>query len=77
MRCLLLRRKKKIIFYLFMKRLRGEKEKKALLITTQVFMNAGARLLCTSDGVCVIVYVEFSSVAGPVWGGEVFSSFWD
>jgi hypothetical protein len=34
-------------------------------------MNAGARLLCTSDGVCVIVYVKFSSVgAGTVfWGG--------
>jgi hypothetical protein len=29
--------------------------------------NAGARLLCTSDGVCVIVYVQFSSVgAGMV-----------
>jgi hypothetical protein len=27
------------------------------------------RLLCTSDGVCVIVYVQFSSVgAGTVWG---------
>ena len=25
-------------------------------------MNAGARLLCTSDGVCVIVYVKFLSV---------------
>jgi hypothetical protein len=36
----------------------------------QVFINAGARLLCTSDGVCVIVYVQFSSVgAGMVWGG--------
>jgi hypothetical protein len=34
-------------------------------------MNAGARLLCTSDGVCVIVYVQFSSVgAGMVWGWE-------
>jgi hypothetical protein len=38
-----------------------------------VFINAGARLLCTSDGVCVIVYVKFSSVgAGTVWGGGVF-----
>ena len=36
----------------------------------KVFINAGARLLCTSDGVCVIVYVQFSSVgAGMVWGG--------
>jgi hypothetical protein len=44
----------------------------------QVFTNAGARLLCTSDGVCVIVYVQFSSVgAGMVWGGGFFSSFWD
>jgi hypothetical protein len=35
-----------------------------------VFINAGARLLCTSDGVCVIVYVKFSSVgAGAVSGG--------
>jgi hypothetical protein len=35
-----------------------------------VFINAGARLLCTSDGVCVIVYVKFSSVgAGTVFGG--------
>jgi len=35
-----------------------------------VFINAGARLLCTSDGVGVIVYVKFSSVgAGTVWGG--------
>jgi hypothetical protein len=46
-----------------------------------VFINAGARLLCTSDGVCVIVYVQFSSVgAGTVWGVFlrcVFSSFWD
>jgi hypothetical protein len=34
------------------------------------FMNAGARLLCTSDGVCLIVYVQFSSVgADMVWGG--------
>ena len=39
---------------------------------------AGARLLCTSDGVCVIVYVEFSSEgAGMVWGIWFFSSFWD
>jgi hypothetical protein len=31
---------------------------------------AGARLLCTSDGVCMIVYVQFSPVgAGMVWGG--------
>jgi hypothetical protein len=43
-----------------------------------MFINAGARLLCTSDGVCVIVYVKFSSVgAGTVWGGCFFSSFWD
>jgi hypothetical protein len=36
----------------------------------QVFINAGARLLCTLDGVCVIVYVKFSSVgAGTVWEG--------
>jgi hypothetical protein len=43
-----------------------------------VFINAGTRLLCTSDGVCVIVYVKFSSVgAGTVLGGGgVFSSFW-
>jgi hypothetical protein len=35
-----------------------------------VFINAGARLLCTSDGICVIVYVKFSSVgAGTVLGG--------
>ncbi len=36
-----------------------------------MFINAGARLLCTSDGVCVIVCVQFSSVgAGMVfWGG--------
>jgi hypothetical protein len=28
--------------------------------------------------VCVIVFVQFSSVgAGMVWGGEFFSSFWD
>ncbi len=27
-----------------------------------VFINAGARLLYTSDGVCVIVYVKLSSV---------------
>jgi hypothetical protein len=34
------------------------------------FVNAGARLLCTSDGVCVIVYVQFSSVgAGYGFGG--------
>ena len=44
----------------------------------QVFVNAGARLLCTSDGVCVIVYVQFSSAgAGTVWGEGFFSSFWD
>jgi hypothetical protein len=44
----------------------------------QVFVNAGARLLCTSDGVCVIVFVQFSSVgAGMVWGVWFFSSFWD
>ena len=40
-----------------------------------MFINAGARLVCTSDGVCVIVlihiYVQFSSVgAGMVWRGE-------
>ena len=40
------------------------------LLGTRQFINAGARLLCTSDGVCVIVYVQFSSVgAGMVWGG--------
>jgi hypothetical protein len=34
-----------------------------------VFINTGARLLCTLDGVCVIVYVKFSSVgAGTVRG---------
>jgi hypothetical protein len=44
----------------------------------EVFINAGARLLCTSDGVSVIVYVQFSSVgAGMVWGGGFFFSFWD
>jgi hypothetical protein len=33
-------------------------------------MNAGARLLCASDGVCVTVYVSFLSAgAGTVWGG--------
>jgi hypothetical protein len=32
----------------------------------QVFLNAGVRLLCTSDGVCVIVL-----------GGWFFSLFWD
>ncbi len=32
-------------------------------------MNANARLLCTSDGVCVIVYVSFLSAgAGTIWG---------
>jgi hypothetical protein len=35
-----------------------------------VFVNAGARLLCTSDGVCVIVYVQFSSVGA--WIGQVW-----
>ncbi len=41
-------------------------------------VGAGARLLCTLDGVCVIVYVQFSSVgADMVWGGGFFSSFWD
>ena len=35
-----------------------------------MFINAGDRVLCTSDGVCVIVYVKFSSVgAGTVLGG--------
>ena len=35
-----------------------------------MFINTGARLLYKSDGVCVIVYVQFSSVgAGMVWGG--------
>ncbi len=44
----------------------------------QVFINAGARLLCTSDGVCVIVHVQFSSAgAGMIWGVWFFSSFWD
>ena len=40
-----------------------------------MFINAGARLLCTSDGVYVIVYVKFSSVgAGTVFfgGGLLF-----
>jgi hypothetical protein len=40
-----------------------------------VFVNAGARLLCTSDGVCVIVYVQFSSVGYKEWqfvNGESF-----
>ena len=39
-----------------------------------MFINAGAHLLCTSDEVCVIVYVQFSSVgAGMVWeGGLLF-----
>ena len=37
--------------------------------TLLLFINAGALLLCTLDGVCVIVYVQFSSVgAGTVWG---------
>ena len=37
-----------------------------------MFINAGARLLCTSDGVCVILYVQFSSAgAGTVLGGGV------
>ena len=37
-----------------------------------MFIIVGARLLCTSDGVCVIVYVQFSSVgAGMVSGGGV------
>ena len=36
-----------------------------------MFINA-ARLLCTSDGVCVIVYVMFSSAgAGKVFLGGV------
>ena len=40
--------------------------------SSQVFIKAGARLLCTSDGVCVIVYVQFPSVgAGMVWEGGV------
>jgi hypothetical protein len=46
--------------------------------SSQVFVNAGDRLLCTLDGVCVIVYVQFSSVgAVMVWGVWFFSSFWD
>jgi hypothetical protein len=32
--------------------------------------NADARLLCISDGVCVIVYIEFSSVGAGTVGGE-------
>ena len=36
-----------------------------------MFINAGARLLCTSDGVCVIVYVQFSSVGRYGLGGGV------
>ena len=39
-----------------------------------MFVNAGARLLCTSDVVCVIVYVQFLSVgAGMVLGGGSLS----
>ena len=34
-----------------------------------MFINAGARLLCTSDGVCVIVNVQFSSVGAGMVGG--------
>ncbi len=35
-----------------------------------MFINTGPRLLCTLDGVSVIVYVKFSSVGtGTVWGG--------
>ena len=34
-----------------------------------MFVNTGASLPCTLDGVCVIVHVQFSSVgAGMVWG---------
>jgi hypothetical protein len=39
----------------------------ANLASRQVFINTGARLLCTSDGGCVIVHVG----AGMVWGGGV------
>ena len=34
-----------------------------------MFINAGDRLHCTSDGVCVIVYVQFSSVGAGMVGG--------
>ena len=41
-----------------------------------MFINAGACLLCTSDGVYVIVYVKFSSVGAGmvVMGGSSFHS---
>ena len=40
-------------------------------VSKQVFINAGALLLCTLDGVCVIVYVKFSSVGTVRFGGVV------
>jgi len=51
LRCLLLRQKKKNIFYLFMKWLHGEKEKKALLITTRVRLGSIAAPMAW-DRVC-------------------------
>jgi hypothetical protein len=38
-----------------------------------VFSSAGARLLCTSDGVCAIVYVKFSSVRFGMGGSFLHS----
>jgi hypothetical protein len=41
-----------------------------LALAILLFINVGDLPLCTLDGVCVIVYVKFSSVgAGTVWGG--------
>jgi hypothetical protein len=49
----------------------------ALFVFVVIWRLAPAILL-TSDGVCVIVYVQFSSVgAGTFFWGGVFSSFWD
>ena len=57
---------------------RDEEQAESGTLYGQVFINAGARLLCTSDGVCVIVSFQFSSVgAGMVFLGRFFSSFWD
>jgi uncharacterized protein (UPF0335 family) len=42
-----------------------------------VFINAGARLLCTSDGVCVIMYVKFSSVGAAKVQGYPTLKFGD
>jgi len=66
----------------FLMRWGGERDVGRVLprinIGTNVFVNDGARLLCTLDGVCVIVYVKFSFVgAGMVLGGGFFTSFWD